>query len=100
MALTLSGERISVGNKRQWIGSATFDASYLTGGELVTPGDFGLTAIDHIQASAPSIDDEALCSCVWVESTGALMLVDAAGLEEASTTDVSATVVHLTVTGY
>lgn len=51
MALTVTTVRRTVyGNRRVVIADVTFDSSYLTGGESLTPSDLGLTAVDRIDA--------------------------------------------------
>lgn len=50
MALTLTdvSDRV-VGDRRKVTKSVAFDSSYPTGGESLTPADFGLTVIDYIE---------------------------------------------------
>lgn len=57
MALTIadfsSGPRIErVGRRKRVTKLITFDSSYASGGESLTPADFGLTVIDDFQAPA------------------------------------------------
>jgi hypothetical protein len=50
MALTYSTTNIDViGSRRQVTGSITFDSSYLTGGEVLTPSLIGLYQIEHME---------------------------------------------------
>lgn len=49
MALTISSlKRDIAGNKRMHSGLITFDSSYATGGEALTPENLGMHTIDHI----------------------------------------------------
>lgn len=91
-----------VGNRKVWRGTATFDSSYVTGGELVTASDFGMTSIEHVQVGST---DDASQRAVWVASTGALKLYVEDGTsgieaEEGSTDDASAVVVTLEASGF
>ncbi len=79
------------GNKRANFVDVDFDASYPTGGEALTPGDFGLTVIE-MMIIAPNagyvfeydVANEKL-KAFWVDTT-----VDGAALAEvANTTDLS-----------
>lgn len=103
MSLTFTKNYSGVlGDRRVWRGTATFDSSYVTGGELVTAADFGFTAIEHVQVGST---DDVNQRAVWVASTGALMLFvenGTSGIEaqEGSTDDASAVVVTLEATGF
>lgn len=104
MALTLTKSYSGVvGNRRVWRGTATFDSSYVTGGELLTPADFGFkTTIEHVTVGST---DDASQRAVWVPATGALKLYVEDGTsgieaEEGSTDDASAVVVHLEASGF
>ena len=49
MALTFTKrEQTVLGNKRVHIYDVTFDNSYPAGGEVVTPGNFGLNSFDMV----------------------------------------------------
>lgn len=46
MAITYSKiAEASFGNQRGWLGTVTFDSSYVTGGEPYTVGNFGLASV-------------------------------------------------------
>lgn len=100
MALTFTEDyRGVVGDQRVWRGTATFDSSYVTGGELCTAADFGFdVSINHVNVGST---DDANQRVAWVPATGALMLYVDAGTEaqEGSTDDASAVVVHLEAFG-
>lgn len=106
MALTIAIDAHDlVGTHRQKRGTITFDSSYPTGGEAVTPANFGLTAITDIQLEG---DDGYVLR--WDRSTTAPKLLAYMGdnnnasdgplIEVANTTDLSAVVTRFTVTGY
>ena len=104
MALTFTKNYAGVvGNRKVWRGTATFDSSYVTGGELVVPADFGFPlAIEHVQVGST---DDASQRVVWVAATGALKLYVEDGTsgieaEEGSTDDASAVVVTLEASGF
>ena len=101
MALTITNEEMHVvGDQRVWYCTATFDSSYLTGGELLTIALLsGCKEILHVICGAPSLDDEALSGVQWVRATGGLLVIAAAGTEEGSTTNLAATTCELVVYG-
>ncbi len=101
MAIAISNEdRTVMGDRVVIFATVTFDNSYPTGGEAIANTDFsGLNQIDFIQCSAPSIDDQAINSVVYVRSTGKLMVIDAAGAQEGNATDLSSTTMDIVVFG-
>lgn len=55
MALTISVVSSDViGTRRQVVGNLTFDSSYLTGGEPITPGSLGLYQIEQMEVEPAS----------------------------------------------
>lgn len=105
MAVTVTVDNTElVGRKRQKRGTITFDSSYPTGGEAVTPADFGLVAITDMQFEGDDGYvlrwDRSTTSpkvmAYWVDTT-----TDGAPMAEvANTTNLSAVVSRFTVTGY
>lgn len=91
------------GNRKQVLGTVTFDSSYATGGEAVSLADLGLSRLDWLSASTtdgyvPAWDGSASAPKIklfWVDTT-----TDGAPLAEVpSTTDVSAVVVRFHAIG-
>ena len=91
------------GNRKQVIGTVTFDSSYATGGEAVTLTQLGLTRLDWLTVNTtdghvPAWDGSTSTPKVklfWVDTT-----TDGAPLAEVpSTTDVSAVVVRFHAVG-
>ena len=83
------------GNKRVITADITFDASYPTGGEVVSPADLGLQSIlfMHVNSKAGNLiqfDAAAVKLMAYVSSTG---------LQVASTTDLSAVSVRVRAVG-
>lgn len=83
----------------------TFDNSYPTGGEAISPSDFGLARIIWVQVNA--VTDVATKEVQWVEAAGAhklkIMVEDAiSGIaaEAANASDQSAVSVHILVFGF
>jgi hypothetical protein len=105
MALTVSTVRKGVvGDMRYSIVDVTFDASYPTGGESVTPADFGFTTdIFHVDGGVSDtgivvgfIDSTSKLKAYWVDTT-----VDGAGMAEVvDTTNLSTADVRLFALGF
>lgn len=81
------------------VATVTLDASYPTGGEVLTAAQFNLSEIIWVLPGAPSIDDQALNSVKYVAATQALQVIAAAGTEEGNATDLSSTTVDVFVVG-
>lgn len=96
MALTASLTTSSVGNQKGRFGTITFDASYPTGGEAITPATFGLTFLNHLV-----ITDNAGADVVAWDRTNAKLVayVRTTGVEVADTTDLSALVISVLALG-
>jgi hypothetical protein len=108
MALTIANPEHQP-NQPQVIGQnkvaqkkVTFDASYPTGGEAVTPASVGLTYIDYVRAS-PLSDyriswdrTNSKLKVFWGDNNNAS---DSAGVEVADTTDLSGLVAYLEFVG-
>lgn len=61
MALTLSNDKAANtvwGNKRVRVYDVTFDSSYPTGGESLTPADVGLKKIEQVIPQGPAADSD------------------------------------------
>ena len=100
MAISISNEDRTVMGDRVVIFATVTCGTYATGGEAIAASNFsGLNQIDFVQCSAPSIDDEAINSVVYVRSTGKLMVIDAAGAQEGNATDLSSTTMDIMVIG-
>lgn len=91
------------GNRKQVIGTVTFDSSYATGGEAVSLTDLGLNRLDWLSVSTtdgyvPAWDGSTSAPKIklyWVDTT-----TDGAALAQVpSTTDVSAVVVRFLALG-
>lgn len=107
MALTITVETTEiVGRHREVRGLVTFDSSYPTNGEAVTPADFGLTQLTDLRLEA----GPGGYVPVWNQSTTAAKLKVLMGdnnnasdgplIEVANTTNLSAVVARYTATGY
>lgn len=84
------------------LADVTMDSAYLTGGELVTPANFGLSRIDHLICEAPPVGGVVATYVpstggikMWNSSTGAPALL----VETASGEDLSLAVVPVVVFG-
>lgn len=102
MALTMTssfaneGATRVVGRKRVWTGLVTFDNSYPTGGEAITPAQFGLSVINHVNVRAKGGTEVV----VWDHVNSKLQIFTADGVEALNASDQSAIVCHCEVTGY
>lgn len=66
-----------VGNQKKTVTDATFDSSYLTGGEVATAANLGLSYIDHAEAQVTVAANatDALGNAQFVRSSGVTGLV-------------------------
>lgn len=72
MAATVAVKRTyAASNGKIVTGTVTMDSSYLTGGELVTPADFGLNGIDHVIVGNPPLGGFVAS---YAAATGAIKL--------------------------
>lgn len=105
MALTLTEYSSGVmGDKSYWIGAVTFDDSYLTDGESLTPANLKMDDIIHISLLPDNLAQDTGLYPVWDDSANKMILFESgaagAGLDqEASTTDVSAYIVYVWAIG-
>lgn len=100
MAISISNEDRTVMGDRVVVFATVTIGTYATGGVAIAASDFsGLNQIDFIQCSAPSIDDQAINSVVYVRSTGKLMVIDAAGAQEGNATNLGSTTMDIMVFG-
>lgn len=83
----------------------TFDSSYPTGGEAISPSDFGLGRIVWVQVNA--VTDVATKEVQWVDAAGAHKLkimvedsISGIAAEAANASDQSAVSVHVLVYGF
>lgn len=112
MALTvaLDGFPRLLGNRRVVTGRITFDSSYPTGGESLPLTALGLTTVQNIDITNVFASSTTSYVVAWNKSATAPLLqvffgdnnnaADAAFLEVANTTDLSATVVRFEATGW
>ena len=87
MPLTVAVPSVNtvVGNQRLTVTQVTFDSSYLTGGELITPADVGLNAIHALISFASSG-----YNVTYDATAGSLIVYDhILGVEVVSTTDLA-----------
>ena len=98
MALTLTAAHQGVvGNRRVWRGTVTFDSSYPTAGEAVTPANFGFAvAIENLQIIA----DRGSETVQWTKATNKLMVHTADGTEAVNASDQSAVTATVVATGF
>lgn len=95
MALAFVDEARSViRNKRFVTATCTFDSSYPTGGEPLTPADLGLNTIDYLAANTDGSN-----AFVWDKANNKLKAYTAAGAEVANATNLSAVVIRLFAVG-
>lgn len=110
MPITFVADRPElVGTKRSVSGTATFDSSYPTGGEPVTPALLGLAFLSDLDFEVASGSSTTAYIVRWdrsVASPKAMVYfgdynnaADAAFLEVPNTTDLSALTVRFTATG-
>lgn len=110
MAITLSADRPElVGTKRVVTGLATFDSSYPTGGEPVTPALLGLAFLSDLRFDVARGSATTAYIVRWDQSTASPKAMvyygdynnasDAAFLEVPNTTDLSGLTVRFTATG-
>lgn len=104
MGLTFTEKATGVmGDLAYWSGLATYDTSYLTGGELITASDVGLDRILHLSVVHESPASQAYVH-VWDKSVGSIMLCESAGdgsspTEQGSGTNVGTTTVNILALG-
>lgn len=95
MALTaVDRSRSIIRNKRFVVQSITFDNSYATGGEALTPAMLGLGTVDFV-----SFSTNGNFSVVWDRANNKLKAFTAAGAEVANATDLSTLVVDIFAVG-
>jgi hypothetical protein len=82
------------GDRRETVVDVTFDNSYPTGGEVVTPQNFGLTSLDYIDSNqAPGGK-----SVSW-DQVNKKLLVFSGATEATNASDQSALTIRLHATG-
>jgi hypothetical protein len=92
MAVTISNLDFSVaGDKRRTIGTVTFDNSYPTGGEVITPQQVGLGVILRMDLENPVSSTPTTRMSTFDHTNRAfLAFTSADGLQVAGGTDLSA----------
>lgn len=92
-----------VGNQREVVLEASFDASYTAGGEALTAGDAGLREIDNVNIESGASESGYVAR--WDDANGTLMMFEetdstSASLGEvAGSTDLSTETLRVTVRG-
>lgn len=76
----------------------TFSGTYATGGETLTPANFGLAAIKSVDATVSSMSTAANVA-TYLSSTGKLRLVVPAGTEVANGASLTGVTVSVRVLG-
>lgn len=103
MALTISKTRSGVvGDLRYFAGTVTFDSSYPTGGEAITPANFWMT--NSLVSVIVNPADDAGVEVKWAPSTSKLLVfvednVSGISAEAGNGTDQSGVVVPVFVLG-
>ena len=93
-----------MGNLAYFIGTATFDASYRTGGESFTPQNAGLFDFSHVSLTPDVITSSTGLYPIWDDSADKIVVMEsgaaAAALDEdAGSTDLSAFIVYIFALG-
>lgn len=98
MALSFAESSRSVwGDKREVVTVVTFDSSYPTGGEAITPSQFGLVAIEYVDANPlVSVDNDVY----WDQANSKLFVtVRSTGAQVADTTSLATLTAQLRIVG-
>lgn len=92
MAVTISGLDFSVaGDKRRTLGTVTFDNSYPTGGEAITPQQVGLADILFMDVENPVSSTPTTRMCTYDLTNEKFMVFTSSdGNQVANGTDLSA----------
>jgi hypothetical protein len=86
-----------VGNRKEWLGTITFDSSYVTGGEPLTASDFGMANIEFVGVGGLSLAGRGV---TYVSATKLLKVyVTSTDTEVANGVDLSADSVQARVVG-
>jgi hypothetical protein len=107
MALTFTADSSRMptvnGDRRVWRGQVTFDSGYPAGGEAVTAADFGL-AVEIESMNIGSVEGDPTVKATWDPSASKIALQEedaTSGISvDFATTDASAVIVTVDVTGY
>lgn len=87
MALTFSRNKRSVhGDQKVWMGKVTFDSSYPTGGEAITPSDFNMSSDVDVVLVASNTGAEVVA---WDDANDKLLVYTADGTEATNSSDQS-----------
>lgn len=104
--MAVSASRVTVGGvaantiegRKSTVTDVTFDSSYPTGGEAITPADLGMSNV--IDATCEVRAKGATVTNVYYDRTNAKLVANAAAAEVANTTDLSTVVVRVRAIGY
>jgi len=92
MALTITAiKRVHVPAGRALVADITFDSSYPTGGEPLTPADLGMTSIEWLEAKQKGLASRL---AAYDYANAKLVLFTAIGAEAANASDQSTIVVR------
>lgn len=95
MALTYVEEVRTVAKaERMVVTTVTFDASYATGGESLTPADLGLNRIDWLSATT-----DGSFAVVWDKANNKLKAYTNAGAEVTNATSLATLAVRILAVG-
>lgn len=91
-----------VGNQKKTVTDVTFDSSYPTGGETVTPANLGLTYVEYAETNVITATGGGVnvTNAKYDKANQKTLLYDETPAEVANTSDVSTTVVRHTAFGY
>ncbi len=95
MALTFAEEVRTVAKaERIVVTTVTFDSSYATGGESLTPADLGLNRIDFLSATTDGSN-----AVIWDKANNKLKVYTAAGTEVTNATSLASVAVRILAVG-
>lgn len=90
-----------VGNRKVTVTDVTFDSSYPTGGEPVTPSDLRLNYVDHATCNIVGVGGTVNVTNAYYDKTNQkIVAVDETPAEVASTSDLSTLVVRVRAQGF
>ncbi len=103
MAATVSNIDSDVwGSRRMVLSEVTFDATYPTGGEAVTPSQLGLVEVDFAIVTIKSATGAGVnvANAYYNAATDKILLYDETPAQVANAADVSTTVVNVVAIGH
>lgn len=95
MAVTISNlKRVNLSNLKGTIADVTFDSSYPTGGEALTPAQLGLSVVDYLGAESAAGYNFAY------DRANKKLIAYTAGAQVTDKTDLSTVVARIFVVGW